>query len=170
MCRRCVEGLQAAPPRVVGAGFTVWPAFRHRGLARRLVHDLKYRGVAAIADTLAAAMADHLPTTTAMLVPVPRVLVRRVRLGVDPGVGLARAIGRRCGIPVVEAVQAPLWRPGQAGKGRGGRSSTAFGRRRPVWDAVLIDDVVTTGGTLAAAAGALESGVIAAVTATGVSV
>lgn len=170
ICHRCTGDLQDAPPRIVGDMMPVWPAYRHQGLARRLVHDLKYRGVAAVADALATAMADHLPANTAVLVPIPRVSARRVRLGVDPGVELARALGRRRRIPVVEALRAPLWRPGQAGRSRGGRRPTAFAAVRSVADAVLVDDVVTTGGTLLAAVRSLEAGVIGAVTATGVCV
>lgn len=154
----------------MGAGLPVWSAYRHSGPARRLVHDLKYRSVVAVAEVLAAAMAPLLPPATVVLVPVPRVVVRRVMIGIDPGLELARALGRRGGVPVVSALRPPLWRPGQAGKGRGGRRPTAFARHRRVEGAVLIDDVVTTGATLTAAAEVLAGGVVGAVTATGVCV
>ena len=170
LCGPCRKQLEAVAPRIVGSRLPVWSAFLHTGLARRLVHDHKYRGVAPVANLLAAAMADLLPPATAVLVPVPRVLARRIQLGIDPGVELARAISRRCHIPVVEALRAPLWRPGQAGRARAGRSPTAFGVDGAVAEAVLVDDVVTTGGTLLAAAQALGAGVIGAVTATGVCV
>ena len=170
ICGPCAQGFTVVPPRIVGAGLPVWSAYRHAGLARRLVHDLKYRSVLAAADVLATAMVPHLPPTTAALVPVPRVVFRRVMIGIDPGLELARAISRRCDVPLVMALRAPLWRPGQAGKGKAGRRPTAFARHRRVIDAVLIDDVVTTGATLLAASRALAPGVVGAVTATGVCV
>jgi predicted amidophosphoribosyltransferase len=149
----------------VGDGLGVRPGLRHAGLARQLVHDLKYRAVAPVAEILAVHMI--VPPTAAVLVPVPRVALRRVRLGVDPAEELARALARRCALPVVFALRSPLWQPGNAGKGRTGRHPVVFRRTRTVDRALLVDDVVTTGATLQAAAMALGRGVLGAVTATG---
>jgi len=141
-------------------------AFVHRGTARLLVHRLKYGGQAAAATLLAAAMAPAVPVGATALVPVPRAWSRRWRYGVDPAVELARALGRVLALPVLPAL-APAWwhrrRAGLAGAKRG------IPRFRPVRatpaGAVLVDDVVTTGATLRAAAAAL-GGPCAAVTAT----
>ncbi|MDH3539563.1 MAG: hypothetical protein OEP52_06185 [Acidimicrobiia bacterium] len=152
---------------MVGGSLVVRGAFVHDGLARRLVHDLKYRALARPAQALAPAMAARLPTGTTALVPVPRSMVRRLRLGVDPGLELALAVGGRTGLRVDRALAPPLWQARHAGKGRDRRSPVCFAARRPARPGtVIVDDVLTTGATLVAAHRALGPGVIGAVTAT----
>lgn len=142
-------------------------AYLHQGLARRLVHDLKYRGIAARAAALAPAMATNLPPGAVALVPVPRSAVRRLQLGVDPGLELARAVGRLTGLAVVPALARPVWRARHAGKRRDHRSPVRFRTRAPTPEgAVIVDDVVTTGATVAAAAVALGGATLASITAT----
>jgi predicted amidophosphoribosyltransferase len=100
------------------------------------------------------------------LVPIPRVLVRKVRYGSDPAVLLARALGRKSGLPVAQVLTAPVWAKKSAGRSLEGREKRVFFARAvsPRW--VLVDDVVTTGGTLSAGALALGGGGLGAVTAT----
>jgi predicted amidophosphoribosyltransferase len=116
------------------------------------VHHLKYRGLAAAGRVLAAQMVPLLPEGAAALVPVPRVLTRLVGYGVDPARELARELGRAAGLPVVPILVRPLWWPRRAGPAGAFRGAPAFRARRPVpVEAVLIDDVMTTGATLTAA-------------------
>jgi predicted amidophosphoribosyltransferase len=90
------------------------------------------------------------------LVPVPRAPLRRWRTGVDPARQLAAALGRIVGLPVVDALAAPLWWPRHAGRPRAERASIRFRAKCPVFGAVaIIDDVVTTGRTLESAASAV---------------
>ncbi|MGI9649097.1 MAG: hypothetical protein ACR2OI_11305 [Acidimicrobiia bacterium] len=171
LCPPCAGSLTPASPRVVGPGLVVWAAYLHQGLARRLVHDLKYRGIAARAAALAPAMAANLPTGAGALVPVPRSVVRRLQLGVDPGLELAREVGRLTGLAVVPALSRPVWRARHAGKRRDSRAPVHFlARTVTPGGAVIVDDVVTTGATLAAAASALGGGTIGSITATGAGV
>lgn len=87
------------------------------------------------------------------LVPVPRALVRRFRYGSDPAARLATLIGKEADLPVVDGLRAQLWWPAHAGSDRTSRTAPKFGLARPVpRGAALVDDVLTTGATLAAAA------------------
>jgi len=148
--------LTPAPDTLLPAGLRVIGAFIHVGPARRLVHSLKYRGVTAAAEPFASALAKRIPTSTTALVPVPRAAGRSIRYGIDPAAELAAAVSRRTGIPVVAALRAPLWWRRHAGAGRGDRAPIRFSQRVPILPgAALIDDVVTTGATAAAASDAL---------------
>jgi predicted amidophosphoribosyltransferase len=164
LCPRCVLTLAPGAERRVGS-VTVRPAFVHEGAARALVLRLKYAGLAAAAGPLAAAMAPLVPADATALVPVPRVIARRWSYGVDPAVELARAVARLRSIPVLSALRPPVWvrhRAGRAGRRRG---TPGFRPVAPVPPgAVLVDDVVTSGATLAAAGAA--TGLGRAVTAT----
>lgn len=141
-------------------------AYRHDGAARRLIHRLKYGGLAAAAGPLAAAMVPLLPPDAACLVPVPRAVARRWRYGVDPAIELARAMSRLGGLPLRAALGSPLWWARRAGPGARRRGSPSFRRRMPAPSgAILVDDVLTTGTTLVAAARVM-GGVHHAVTAT----
>lgn len=146
-------------------GVLVRAAFDHVGVARDLVHRLKYEGSAAVADVLAASVAPLVPDGTRALIPVPRVIARRWRYGVDPALELALAVARRASLRVVRALSPMLWTPRRAGPAGASRGAPRFTVVSPVpAGSVLVDDVVTTGTTLAAAAGA--TGVRLAVAAT----
>jgi predicted amidophosphoribosyltransferase len=126
-------------------------AFGHVDPARAMVHRLKYR--AAPAGRLGVLLAPLVPVGTSALVPIPRVRLRRWRYGVDPALELARSLGAVTGLPVVAALVPPLWlhrRAGPAGSLRGEPRFTVRMALPP--GAILIDDVVTTGATLVAAA------------------
>jgi len=164
LCARCAGGLSGSPERHLGGVF-VRSAYTHEGAARRLVHRLKYAAMASAAGPLARAMAPLLPADAGCLVPVPRVLARRWRYGVDPADVLASALGRITGLPVVPALRSDWWVARRAGPAGGRRGLPRFRSVRPPGDgAVLVDDVVTTGTTLRAAGQA--AGVCHAVTAT----
>ncbi len=133
-------------------GLAVSSGLEHRGPARRLVHLLKYQGVRAAALPLAAAMLGELDRHAAALVPVPRAWSRRLRYGVDPARQLARVVGAATGVPVIDALVAPVWWPRHAGSDRGSRLPPRFAVVRRTPDhSVLIDDVLTTGATALAA-------------------
>jgi predicted amidophosphoribosyltransferase len=148
-------------------GLIVRPWSRHEGAARVLVRRLKYEGIEAVAHLVAAELVDAIPDSVRCLVPVMRTPARRLRYGIDPATSIAKALSVRSGIPVVKAVAPPLWHPPNAGAARDGRRAPDFRARTGVFGALLVDDVVTTGATLDAAA-AVVGHVGLAVTATGV--
>lgn len=168
VCRDCLRTMGPAPGRRLECGTEVSSALVHRGAARRLVLRLKYRGCRESAEVLAAAMRPLLPPDAAALAPVPRIYSRRLKYRSDPGLALAGALSRRSGLPVLHLLGPRLWGGANAGLDRSARTTPRFRRR---WDPpgglVLVDDVVTTGNTLTAAAGTLGlSRVRGAVTAT----
>ena len=166
LCARCRAGFTPGGERRLAGGVLVRSAFVHRGTARLLVHRLKYGGQAAAASLLAAAMARAVPEGATALVPVPRARSRRWRYGVDPAVELARGLGRVLTLPILPALAPEWWHRRRAGPAGAKRGVPRFRMVRPMPPgAVLVDDVVTTGATLRAAAAALGRP-CAAVTAT----
>jgi predicted amidophosphoribosyltransferase len=139
-------------------------AYLHAGPARSLVHHLKYRGVVAAARLLAEGMVELIPEGV-VLVPVPRVTWRRLRYGVDPARELVTQLGQLSGRPVRSLLSPPVWGRARAGGVHG--FAPRFHLRAPVppLPALLVDDVVTTGTTLAVAASLLPE-VAGAITAT----
>lgn len=142
---------------LVGTGTTVRAALLHTAAARALVHRLKYQGLAAAAGPLAGVMAGLLDPLPPALVPVPRAPARRWRYGIDPGSELAAAVGVIAGVPVIPALRAGWWHRRRAGAADARRGVPRFHRTGTLPDGiVLVDDVVTTGATLGAAAAVLE--------------
>lgn len=166
LCEDCVASLRRAPSVAVGQTH-VDVGFRHVGAAVRLVHNLKYRRSVPAGRLLAAAMVQGLPTDATALVPIPRSFVRRVTYGVDQAVVLARELERATGLPVVNGLGAPLWWRRQAGADREHRHGVALKTIAAIPDrAVIVDDVVTTGATIASALSAIGRCELSALVAT----
>lgn len=166
LCLRCRDSLRAGGTQRLAQGVVVRSAYVHGGPARLVVHRLKYEGILEAAAVLADAMVPLLPADGSALVPVPRVVLRAVMLGVDPAGALAEALGRRSGLPVVPALAPTLVGRRNAGRRPGDRRPPSFRLVAPLPPgAVLVDDVVTTGMSLSAAASAVGATALA-VTAT----
>ena len=169
LCRVCRGRMRWLGSEVVGA---VWAPVAYAGPARSVVAALKFRGAVRVADAMAAAVVAGAPDgwlgAGSVLVPVPLHPARRRARGFNQAERLARAIGLRCGLPVADVLARGGSRATQMGRGRAERlagiaGSVALRPDTPVpARVVLVDDVVTTGATLAAcsavlrAAGALE--------------
>lgn len=167
LCRGCLRDLSwlGSEQPEAGTGIAVWAAVSYEGPARALVRALKFRGAVGLVDAMAAQMAANAPPGLLRgrsLVPVPLHRGRRRRRGFNQAEEIAVALGRRTGLPVTDCLE----RAGgstQVGKGRSERLEALDGLIRmragaavPL-RAMLVDDVITTGSTLAACAAALEA-------------
>lgn len=163
VCSLCDAGLRTAPERLLPGAIRLVSAFEHQGVARNLMHLLKYQGLTAYASLAAAKIAPRLPR--AALVPVPRVLTRRLKYGVDPALQLALSLAALLEVEVCPVLVAPLHSDRRAG-GDHRRPVDRFRLRRPPPDhLVLVDDVVTTGATVLAAVDVLGPSRVVAVAA-----
>jgi predicted amidophosphoribosyltransferase len=158
---------------VVLAGVRVWAPVAYEGPGRDLVRALKFRGALALAREMAALAVASAPDglLRGALVPVPLHPVRLRRRGFNQAAVLADAIGRITGLAPADCLGRGGSRAPQVGRSRGARLAGPAGsieaRARVPPAALLVDDVVTTGATIAAcatalrAAGAAEVGAIA---------
>jgi ComF family protein len=165
-CRVELRWLERRPVEL--AGIATWAPVAYDGPARALVRGLKSRGAVGLAEPLAAQIAACAPggllRPPALLVPVPLEPGRARARGYDQAARLAAALGRRTGMRVADCLRRRGGATGrQVGRGRGERLVALAGavERRPGAPiperAVLVDDVVTTGGTIAACADALHA-------------
>jgi predicted amidophosphoribosyltransferase len=165
-CPRCGLpapcGRRCSPP---GAALAqAWAPVAFEGPARALVHALKFRGALAVADAMAAQIVAGAPpgllAAPAALVPVPTHPLRRRVRGFDHADRLAAAIATRTGLPVAPCLTRGGAPTRQAGSSRAARRAPGRIQLRvrgdPPFEAVLVDDVHTTGATLEACASALR--------------
>lgn len=155
-CRRALRWLGPEPARV--AGVEVWAPVAYEGPARDLVRALKFRSATGVADAMAAPIAAGAPAALsapgATLVPVPLHPARRRHRGFDQASLLARALGRRVGLPVSRCLVRRGPASSQVGRGRAERMVALEGVVDLAGEVpaqpVLVDDVITTGATVAA--------------------
>jgi ComF family protein len=132
--------------------------------ARAAVHALKYGGLPRIADDLAEPMARLQPQAARplVLVPIPLAPKRLRERGYNQSDVLAEALACRWHVPVVrDLLVRSRETPSQTAltpETRLANVAGAFAAARPPASAVVIvvDDVFTTGATLAESARALE--------------
>ena len=106
------------------AGVSLWAPLAYEGGARALVGALKYRGVLAAAELMAAHMAANAPPgllAGRALVPVPLHRARRRRRGYNQAARLADALAERTGALVVDCLERSGSRRAQVGRGRAER-------------------------------------------------
>jgi predicted amidophosphoribosyltransferase len=162
ICEQCEAELLGLPPvrSAVAHVDETWSVAPYEGVARRLIGALKFGARVALADEAAALIARRAPPTllTGAIVPVPAAPIRRRRRGFDPAEALAAALARQCGLPIAPCL-ARSQSPRQVGRHRAARLADPP-RVRAVSEApseaLLIDDVTTTGATLAACGEALR--------------
>ncbi len=133
-------------------------------VARTVLHA-KLAGRREVLVALGARLARLVPTAPDAVVPVPTVPRRARERGLDHTAVLARAVARELGVPMVRALR--------TGARTADRGSLPHGQRRALPDGafvaavaardvadrsvLLVDDVVTTGATVAAATRVLRA-------------
>ena len=163
LCAGCESALRRArgSPVAVPGLDAAWAATRYEGVPRDVVGALKFRGRLPLARRAAEAIALGAPPNLldGAIVPVPPAPWRlRVR-GHDPAEGIAYALAGLTRLPF-SPVLSRTGGPRQVGRRRADRVTdppAVHAVDEAPWRAVLLDDVVTTGATLAACARALRS-------------
>jgi ComF family protein len=149
------------------ASLLAWAPVAYEGPARGLVRALKFRGATRAATAMAAQIAANAPPgwldLPAALVPVPLHPARQRKRGYNQAERLAAALAVRTGLHVHDCLERAGARGTQVGRDRAQRLAGISGsvrlateRAPPPNSAVLVDDVITTGATLAACAGVLR--------------
>ena len=160
-CRRCISELRSPPSLPLPLGVDAAVAlFAYDGVGATMITRLKYANHRDALVTLAGALAEaaRVDGPYDLVTWVPTTADRRAKRGFDQAELLARTVGRRLGV----AVRATLRRTDlghQTGRVRSERAAVSFDPRRSVGESVLVvDDVRTSGASLAAAASALRQG------------
>jgi ComF family protein len=166
LCRACRGSLQRLAAEPVWLSYVrVWAPVAYAGPARDLVRALKFQGAIGVSDAMAALIAANAPPgwlDGRTLVPVPLHRKRLRSRGYNQAAAIAEALVSRTGLAVLDSLVRTGSSLTQVGRQRAERRAGPAGTIQPRGSIVpervlLVDDVVTTGATLAACRAALAA-------------
>jgi ComF family protein len=152
----CGACLAAPPPYAATVA-----AWQYAFPADRLLQSLKYGGLLALAEPLGDVLADAVSRRAASLpdrlLALPLSVARQRARGFNHAQEIARRVSSRTGVPLGAGLYRVRDSPPQAGLALAARARNVRGAFRAVaqFDGLaiaIVDDVMTTGATLAAAA------------------
>ncbi|MFC5791908.1 ComF family protein [Agromyces tardus] len=169
ICAECRQSLAAPARRMERRGVSGWAGVAYAGPAARALRSFKDEGRTDAARTLAVPLAAAIRAALAELDPgegaagpvevctVPSTAAARRARGYAP----VELLLRHCGLRPARVLRLERARADQAGLGREDRQANAAGalgavRRLDGRRFLLVDDVVTTGATLAEASRAIR--------------
>ncbi len=168
LCVACRDGLDAEPLLLAG-GLRGRASGTFAGPLREAVHAFKYGDEHALAAELGALVARTLVADLATgvlldaVVPVPLHRARLRERGYDQALLLSQHVAGSCGLPLLPALRRIRWSRPQVRLDRSQREQNTRGSFVGIAGSLrdlriaLVDDVVTTGATLRAAAGAARA-------------
>jgi ComF family protein len=159
VCPKCLN----QPPRPWNGAFAL---FDMTGDVREAIHLLKYRDRPDFARSFGRLLGNklrrELPCPVDMIVPVPLHWTRFLQRGYNQAALVCQGVSLELGVPIVRALKRCKPTPHQARLSRNERISNLTGafsttrstncQKRAI---LVVDDVLTTGATLSAAASVL---------------
>jgi ComF family protein len=168
LCNGCIQQLTPAPDRTHSFRLQgMKAAAAYEGLAKELVAKLKFNGAQTAAREMAVLLRPFVPKEESIIIPVPTATGRVRGRGYDQAKLLARALSRETRLPYLDCLvrQGQTHQVGSSREQRLLQLQHSFRLKRAGLvrskRILLIDDVVTTGSTMEAAAAIMhEAGAI----------
>jgi ComF family protein len=165
ICAECERRLPACGDERMDTGVRIVAVFAYRFPVDRLMHRFKFAGDLAVGRWLASRLAQHVARADRpeLLVAPPLTPARLRERGFNQALEVAKAVGRAHGIRVLpdalEKMRETQPQPALRARERRTNLRGAFECRQALCGAsvAIVDDVVTTGGTVHAIAEALRA-------------
>lgn len=154
-CKKC---------RKISSLSHVWITTQYTGVYKELIHVLKFERARAAADVIVRAMLSSLPKeySNAILVPIPTASTRMRLRGYDQSVLIASGISKQLHLPMKQLL-VRMGQSRQVGSSKADRLNQLERAYKVIRKdkvkgshIILVDDVMTTGGTLESAARTLK--------------